>query len=217
MLKLCTFIKRSLKPIHEDPWTPMNWSAVSTVGTTIYAVTNHISQGEDNCWRDVPITEMYHETNCTRWFTYCRIYETGRTTLAEMTVQGTLVALQSVAMRGVAARLRSWLKQVREQSREPPYDVKHLYSNACSEWGRITIFKWYPFKRNDNSGYRLNAMQYAVLILHQAPHGYTTLAWQRSVSGLLGRPVSCMPGYFEVINPHTVGFLTIPRASIKWV
>ena len=26
-----------------------------------------------------------------------------------------------------------------------------------------------------------------------------------------------MPGYFEVINPHTVGSLTIPRASIKWV
>ena len=29
--------------------------------------------------------------------------------------------------------------------------------------------------------------------------------------------MSCMPGYSEVINPHTVGFLTIPRASIKWV
>ena len=34
---------------------------------------------------------------------------------------------------------------------------------------------------------------------------------------LLGRPMSCVPGYFEVINTHTVGFLTIPTASIKWV
>ena len=34
---------------------------------------------------------------------------------------------------------------------------------------------------------------------------------------VLGRPMSCMPGYFEVINTHTVGSLTIPRASIKWV
>ena len=33
----------------------------------------------------------------------------------------------------------------------------------------------------------------------------------------LGRPMSCVPGYFEVINTHTVGFLTIPRACIKWV
>ena len=33
----------------------------------------------------------------------------------------------------------------------------------------------------------------------------------------VGRPMSCVPGYFEVINTHTVGFLTIPRASIKWV
>ena len=33
----------------------------------------------------------------------------------------------------------------------------------------------------------------------------------------IGRPMSCMPGYSEVINAHTVGFLTIPRASIKWV
>ena len=31
------------------------------------------------------------------------------------------------------------------------------------------------------------------------------------------RPMSCMPGYFDVINTHTVGSLTIPRASIKWV
>ena len=36
-------------------------------------------------------------------------------------------------------------------------------------------------------------------------------------AGTLGRPMSCVPGYFEVINTHTVGFLTIPRASIKWV
>ena len=34
---------------------------------------------------------------------------------------------------------------------------------------------------------------------------------------LVARPMSCVPGYFEVINTHTVGFLTIPRASIKWV
>ena len=34
---------------------------------------------------------------------------------------------------------------------------------------------------------------------------------------LLGRPMSCMPGYVEVINTHTVGSLTIPTASIKWV
>ena len=33
----------------------------------------------------------------------------------------------------------------------------------------------------------------------------------------VGRPMSCVPGYFEVINTHTVGSLTIPRASIKWV
>ena len=44
---------------------------------------------------------------------------------------------------------------------------------------------------------------------------------KKAVSGggplTLARPMSCMPGYFEVINPHTVGSLTIPRASIKWV
>ena len=34
---------------------------------------------------------------------------------------------------------------------------------------------------------------------------------------ILGRPMSCMPGNREVINTYTVGFLTIPRASIKWV
>ena len=34
---------------------------------------------------------------------------------------------------------------------------------------------------------------------------------------LAGRPISCVPGYSDVINPHTVGSLTIPRASIKWV
>ena len=34
---------------------------------------------------------------------------------------------------------------------------------------------------------------------------------------ILGRPMSCVPGYFEVINTHTIGSLTIPRASIKWV
>ena len=33
----------------------------------------------------------------------------------------------------------------------------------------------------------------------------------------IGRPMSCMPGYFGVINTHTVGSLTIPRASIKWL
>ena len=26
----------------------------------------------------------------------------------------------------------------------------------------------------------------------------------------IGRPMSCVPGYFEVTNTHTVGFLTIP-------
>ena len=31
----------------------------------------------------------------------------------------------------------------------------------------------------------------------------------------VGRPMSCMQGYFGVINPHTVGSLTIPRASIS--
>ena len=29
--------------------------------------------------------------------------------------------------------------------------------------------------------------------------------------------MSCVPGCYEVIHTHTVGFLTIPRASIKWV
>ena len=33
----------------------------------------------------------------------------------------------------------------------------------------------------------------------------------------IARPMSCMPGYSGIINPHTVGSLTIPRASIKWV
>ena len=31
----------------------------------------------------------------------------------------------------------------------------------------------------------------------------------------LGWPMSCMSGYCEVINTFTVGFLTIPRASIN--
>ena len=34
---------------------------------------------------------------------------------------------------------------------------------------------------------------------------------------VVARPMSCMPGYSEVINTHIVGSLTIPRASIKWV
>ena len=34
---------------------------------------------------------------------------------------------------------------------------------------------------------------------------------------IVGRPMSCVPGYFEVINTHVVGSLTIPRACIKWV
>ena len=34
----------------------------------------------------------------------------------------------------------------------------------------------------------------------------------------LARPMACMhTGYCEVINPHTVGSLTIPRAGIEWV
>ena len=33
----------------------------------------------------------------------------------------------------------------------------------------------------------------------------------------VGRPMSCMPGYCEVIKHHIVGFLTIHRASIKRV
>ena len=46
-------------------------------------------------------------------------------------------------------------------------------------------------------------------------HDYL-LAWYDS-GMIVGRPMSCVPGYFDVINTHTVGFLTIPRASIKWV
>ena len=30
----------------------------------------------------------------------------------------------------------------------------------------------------------------------------------------VAQPMSCVPGYFEVINPHTVGSLTIPRAVV---
>ena len=42
--------------------------------------------------------------------------------------------------------------------------------------------------------------------------------WRGSCFSMpLALPMSCMPGYFESINPHTVCFLTIPRASIKWV
>ena len=33
---------------------------------------------------------------------------------------------------------------------------------------------------------------------------------------LLARPMSCVQEYFDFIHPHTVGSLTIPRASIKW-
>ena len=34
---------------------------------------------------------------------------------------------------------------------------------------------------------------------------------------LIARPMSCAQEYFGVINPYTVGSLTIPRAIIKWV
>ena len=33
----------------------------------------------------------------------------------------------------------------------------------------------------------------------------------------VARPMSCVQGYSEVINPHTVGSLAIPAPSIKWV
>ena len=42
-------------------------------------------------------------------------------------------------------------------------------------------------------------------------------SWAVQAPIVVGRPMSCVPGYFEVINTHTVGSLTIPRASIKWV
>ena len=41
-------------------------------------------------------------------------------------------------------------------------------------------------------------------------------SWYVSVI-TIGRPMSCMPGYCEVRNTHTIGFLTIPRTSIKWL
>ena len=51
-----------------------------------------------------------------------------------------------------------------------------------------------------------------------APGGHSKGFSSRGVGfTMVGRPMSCVPGYFEVINTHTVGFLTIPRASIKWV
>ena len=38
-----------------------------------------------------------------------------------------------------------------------------------------------------------------------------------SVVHIVVRPMSRVQEYFEVINPQTVGSLTIPRASIRWV
>ena len=32
---------------------------------------------------------------------------------------------------------------------------------------------------------------------------------------IVGRPMSYMPGYSEVVNPHAVGFLTIPRVVLN--
>ena len=53
------------------------------------------------------------------------------------------------------------------------------------------------------------------------PHPQRVLAVRRGAHMHLraASPMSCwcVPGYFEVINTRTVGFLTIPRASIKWV
>ena len=34
---------------------------------------------------------------------------------------------------------------------------------------------------------------------------------------IVAQPMSCVHEHVEVINPHTVGSLTIPRASIEWV
>ena len=51
-------------------------------------------------------------------------------------------------------------------------------------------------------------------------HGYNVslhILYSSRDTVLVGRPIPCVPGYVETINTHTVGFLTIPRASIKWV
>ena len=34
---------------------------------------------------------------------------------------------------------------------------------------------------------------------------------------LLARPMSCVPGYCEVIDHHTEASQTIPKSGIKWV
>ena len=58
----------------------------------------------------------------------------------------------------------------------------------------------------------------SVLYLHTT---YTLYLTMRTLSAfnithriLIGRPMSCMQGYREVVNPHNIGSLTIPRASI---
>ena len=59
----------------------------------------------------------------------------------------------------------------------------------------------------------VNIAAYARVLDRLATHANAVL----STTITLGRPMSCVPGYFEIINPYNVGSLTIPRASIKWV
>ena len=76
-------------------------------------------------------------------------------------------------------------------------------------WGFITLK--YP-GIHDIGLPTLNAKRPYYVVLYM--QGCTWTTWHDM---MLGRPMSCVPGYFEVINTHTVGFLTIPRACIKWV
>ena len=58
-----------------------------------------------------------------------------------------------------------------------------------------------------------------LLIIYDVGYKPQCLLYPRVDSSAIciGRPMSCMPGYFEVINSHTVGSLTIPRANFTWV
>ena len=71
----------------------------------------------------------------------------------------------------------------------------------------------------DLACFSLKSKDSRLLSVNWYPHsgGYTfvrsLIRWMIS-SGvvLVARPMSCMPEYFAVINPHTVGSLTIPKS-----
>ena len=122
----------------------------------------------------------------------------------------TLVLRRVVRLKGWGvSRLRCALHVVL-WSVEPPRGV--VKRPPCVGWGACGAWSTLPDKMPPRGFILAENLVLAGLRFRRRWH-YR----RRCHSVLAGRPMSCVPGYFEVIKPHTVGSLTIPRASIKWV